>query len=397
MLVWMGGHGHHRDEGWTGRGEGEISVGNDDVIMSLAFPHPARRPGPRRHFFWLRTRTSIINKRTTLQETERRRSTKREIMMAEEAQGDDEENFVYMGGNQRVPSGVRRARIHKSVKIIRARAFQRRYQLISVEFHDGVEIIEEEAFHHCPSLRGPMKLLGVKIVKGKAFYECRLLNDVEFGDKLETIERYAFFVTALKKIRMPSVRTVGSYAFSCCYELSDVKFGEALRTLQGEAFHCCSNLKWITLPLKGCMIEERVFDWCSKLSTVDLLWGTHNTVASLHMESWRSEINDEINRINQVLPTTYDFQKTEAMQQWIRTVIQRIDHYKAEHHNLMKEATTLLELALWKANLSDGGDRFERESVRTTRGSRKRARKEMRVTSGADVVIKNVFPFLALK
>jgi hypothetical protein len=63
----------------------------------------------------------------------------------------------------------------------------------------------------------------------------------------------------------------------------------------------------------------------------------------------------------------------------------------------LKEATTLLELALWKANLDDNnGDRLEREGARTTRGSRKRAREEICVTSGADVVIKNVLPFLQL-
>mmetsp|Transcript_21687 Transcript_21687/g.34017 ORF Transcript_21687/g.34017 Transcript_21687/m.34017 type:complete len:82 (+) Transcript_21687:1-246(+) len=80
----------------------------------------------------------------------------------------------------------------------------------------------------------------------------------------------------------------------------------------------------------------------------------------------------------------------------MESVIRRLNHYKTEHHQILKEATTLLELALWKANLDDneGG---EREGVRTTRGSRKRARKEICVTSGASIVIKNVLPFLVLK
>ena len=51
--------------------------------------------------------------------------------MAEAAARDDE-IFVYMGGNQEVPDGVVRARIHKSVKIVRARAFRRRTQLITL-------------------------------------------------------------------------------------------------------------------------------------------------------------------------------------------------------------------------------------------------------------------------
>ena len=77
--------------------------------------------------------------------------------------------------------------------------------------------------------------------------------------------------------------------------------------------------------------------------------------------------------------------------------MRRLDRYKEEHQTLLKEATTLLELALWKANLDDNGeDRLEREGVRTTRESRKRARKDICVTSGASIVIKNVLPFLQL-
>ncbi len=87
-------------------------------------------------------------------------------MMAEAL---DDEIFVYMGGDQEVPRGVRRARIHKSVKIIPASAFRHRYQLFSVEFHDEIEIIEVNAFSHCHSLSGRIKLLGVKILKRGAF------------------------------------------------------------------------------------------------------------------------------------------------------------------------------------------------------------------------------------
>mmetsp|Transcript_22333 Transcript_22333/g.34486 ORF Transcript_22333/g.34486 Transcript_22333/m.34486 type:complete len:110 (+) Transcript_22333:2-331(+) len=106
----------------------------------------------------------------------------------------------------------------------------------------------------------------------------------------------------------------------------------------------------------------------------------------------------EINRINQALHNTNAREKTPVVRDWIRSVISRLNHYSAEHRSLVKEATTLLELALWKANLdhNEGGVR-EREGVRTTRGRRKRARKEICITSGASIVIKNVLPFLELK
>eukprot|EP00986_Skeletonema_menzelii_P001729 scaffold470_cov77-Skeletonema_menzelii.AAC.1 len=316
--------------------------------------------------------------------------------MAEGAR-DDDEVFVYMGGDQQVPMGVRRARIHKSVKIVPRRAFYCRQQLIYVEFHDDIEIIEECAFWGCESLRGSIKLSGVRIIKEYAFCHCYGLTDVEFGDKLETIELDSFRdCEALKKIKMSTVRTIGKAAFSCCDELSDVEFGEPLETLQRGAFFYCPKLKRIALPLKGDMIEDGVFYDCPKLAAVDLVGGIHNTVASLNMESWRNEMNDEINRINQTLPTiTSAFGKTPKIQQWMRSVIHRLDHYKAEHQRVLKEATTLLELVLWKAKLDDNGG-VEGEGVRTV-GEVERAREEVRVTSGADVVIKNVLPFLLLK
>ena len=317
-------------------------------------------------------------------------------MMAE-AQGDDDEIFVYMGGRQQVPHGVRRARIHKSVKIVPVRAFLSRTQLYYVEFHDGVEIIEEWAFHGCISLRGAIRLLGVKIIKASAFCNCNSLTDVEFGNKLESIESHAFNAcSSLRKIRIPSVRTVGKWVFAWCDELSDVEFGEGLIARQEKTFLGCLKLKRVALPMKSGLIGQLVFSACEQLTTVDLVGGIHQTVASLHMESWRSEMTGEINRINQTLPTI-TVGKTETIQRWMESTIRQLDHYKSEHHKILKEATVLLELALWKANLGDNeGGQLKREGVRTTRGSRKRARKEICVTSGASIVIKNVLPYLQL-
>ena len=311
-----------------------------------------------------------------------------------EAAGHDDEIFVYMGGDQQVPERVRRARIHKSVTIVRARAFYNRRQLISVEFHDGVELIEESAFYECWSLKSPIKLMGVRIKKW-AFYSCRGLPDIEFGDKLETIESCVFYgCRSLKKIKMPSVEAVGKLAFADCRELSDVEFGEAMRKLRAHAFRSCNKLKRIVLPLKKRMISVGVFAFCDNLTTVDLTGEIHQTVASLHMDSWRHEMTREINRINQTLPTFTAWHKTGAIQRWIGPVISHLNHYKAEHHQLLKEAAILLELALWKASLSDNKV-GEGRGVIT--GEVESSRDEIRYTSGASIVIKNVLPFLALK
>ena len=103
----------------------------------------------------------------------------------------------------------------------------------------------------------------------------------------------------------------------------------------------------------------------------------------------------EIGRINQNLRWIPSYEKTSAIQQRIRSVLDKMEHYKTEHKVLVKEATTLLELALWKANLEEND--VDLEGVRVTRRQVKRARKERCITAGADIIIKNVLPFLELK
>ena len=317
-------------------------------------------------------------------------------MMAED--GGDDDIFVYMGGDQVVPEDVRRVRIDKSVRIIPSDAFNGREHLIYAEFHDGIEEIGNWAFSRCYSLKS-VRLLGVKVIKMKAFHKCYGLAELEFGDKLETIEEQAFSVCiSLRTLTMPSVTTLGYWAFSNCQKLTDLDLPEGLETIGQRTFDSCVSLRRIAMPLKDDLIEDDAFCNCPDLTTVDLVGGIRNTTASLHLEGWRNEMKGEINRINQALPNTNARGKTPEIREWVRSVIRRIDHYKTEHRSLLKEAATLLELALWKANLDiNVGGILEQTVVRTTRRQLKRARKEKCVTSGASIVIKNVLPFLKLE
>jgi hypothetical protein len=45
-------------------------------------------------------------------------------------------------------------------------------------------------------------------------------------------------------------------------------------------------------------------------------------------------------------------------------VIERIEHYKNEHYAVLKEFTTLLELALWKAKLYEESLDLKKPSAR---------------------------------
>jgi hypothetical protein len=330
-------------------------------------------------------------------------------IMAEQQHAEGGNIFVYTG-QQVVPFGVTHVRIDKSVKIIPRRAFYERELLVSVETHDGIGKIEMSAFNGCNSLRG-INLLGVKEVGYVAFNYCSALTDVEFSDKLETIEESAFNnCLSLQKIKLPSVRTIESGAFADCMQLTDVEFGDKLETIDVGAFANCPRLQRIAIPLKDNMFsldhnmhQQRYnqFDQCGNLTTVELVGvgRIRKTISSLLLESWKAEMNQEIDRINQVLPNTSRREKTNAIRLWIRSVINRIEHYKTEHFALLKEDMTQLELALWKAKL-DEKEQHSNSNVKVQAKKAKidmvSARKERRITSGADIIIKNVLPFLQL-
>ena len=99
---------------------------------------------------------------------------------------DDAANFVYTG-QENVPDGVIRVRVHPSIKVIRVRAFLRQTLLMSVELHDGLEVIEKEAFEECRSLREMLFPPSVRAIKEGAFCWCSVLTTAILNDGLEVI------------------------------------------------------------------------------------------------------------------------------------------------------------------------------------------------------------------
>ena len=325
--------------------------------------------------------------------------------MADRADDGDGDIFVYRGG--RAPHHVTHVLIDRSLVEIEDNAFENCRRLLQVDTHDGLRKIGRRAFIYCESLKR-INLKSVVEIDVQAFWRCENLESVEFGNRLETIGRNVFsYCTSLKlkHLNLPSIVAVGICAFLDCKRLTDIELSEGLETIGLAAFCGCSRLQRIAVPLKRDLFEFRYanqkynqFEECEQLSTVDLVGGIHKTAASLHLENWRAEMIAEINRINQVLPTTPAFRKSDEIQQWMEAVIDRMDHYKAEHHRYVKEGIILLELALWKAKLLGvKEDHSEEETPRRTEIDIKAARRDKRITCGADMVIKNVLPFLKLE
>ena len=340
------------------------------------------------------------------------------------------------------------------IKVIENRAFSDCTALEEVEFGDNLEAIEYQAFFGCRALENiefigvklesidpgvfayctalrRIKLSGVEHIKQHAFDNCTALEEVEFGETLKFIDQQAFLhCTSIRNIKLSKVLIIGDYAFSECRQLTDVELSEDLEAIGGGSgyggtFENCRSLRRIAIPLKDDLLNgPGAFCGCDNLSQVDLVGGIHKAIASLHLESWRIAMNEEVDRINQDLPNlgAEDYEtpnnKTAAIEDWLGRVLQRIEHYTSEHYALLKEAITLLELAAWKANLikEDNGYSLEEKQLVVKRAKldeecgdtstkaividvkgkidANAARQAARVTCGADIIIKNVLPFL---
>jgi hypothetical protein len=308
--------------------------------------------------------------------------------------------YLYKGGP--VPLHVTHIRIDKSIKVIPNELFSES-NVQEVEMHNGVYKIGKLAFYNCRCLERISGATGVQVIDEGAFYRCRRLKDLEVGKKLERIGQGAFSrCGSLQGLKIPSVKIVDGYAFQFCVSMTDVEFGEGLEQMEEFAFLNCYSLRRVAMPLKMDLISDNIFKGCTSMANIELVGGVHSTISHFSLQVWRDEMKDEIDMINQLLATAPIDGKTAASRRWIRRVLARVKHFTNEHNRSLEESAALLELSLWRDNLKGEIDHGSDSSVEAKPKKRARidvdcARQERRMTCGANIVIKNVLPFLQLK
>ncbi len=272
-----------------------------------------------------------------------------------EVEGDNNITWFTFTGEEEIPDDATHVFVH--VRVVSAATFSHHPNIVEVVCHEDVEEIEVYAFECCPSLTRAI-MPGVLIVEDGAFSNCEALMYVECG-KLVFIRTEAFRkCKSLRSIDLSSVAVAENGAFIGCEGLRDAKFSSELDRIEGGAFHECTSLERITIPLKDGMITEtNIFMGCTNLKQVHLIGGElHETIAALHLEEWRNDMNEGIDFINRILPKITDGteisdnfdpgKKTRVIQTWILVVLHQINHYKAEHQRVLDEAATTLQLAL---------------------------------------------------
>jgi len=169
--------------------------------------------------------------------------------------------FVYMGQGSIVPEDVIRVRVHPSVRVIAARAFEGCYQLVEVKLSEGLDEIGDWAFYYCEYLKRITIPSSVRRIGDYAFAGCKKLVEVKQCGGLQEIGQGAFAkCKSLNRIALPSsLRVIGDCAFNWCIRLMVVELCEGIQEIGEDAFRNCNSLRNIAIP-STYLLGERMFE-----------------------------------------------------------------------------------------------------------------------------------------
>ena len=159
-------------------------------------------------------------------------------------------------------------------------------------------------------------------------------------------------------IDLSSARVLEENAFDGCDKLTNVKFGKNLESIGQGAFNNNTNLRRVKIPLKHGPFDhysDDVFAGCEEFRDICLVDEAiiNETADAFILGEWKSDLNEEIDSINHILPNADAGDednrvgdKTRTVRVWIGRVLQKIIHYKVEHYRILSlGAAALAEVA----------------------------------------------------
>lgn len=250
---------------------------------------------------------------------------------------------MYTGNGQSVPKDVVSVRFHPSVTDVGYEVFMGCSELQEVVLNEGLKMIGQCAFAECTSLKSIKLPSTVTELTDNAFGNCNNLREVILHEGLKKIGRSVFAgCDSLQSITIPSTLIeIGKYAFMNCVRLREVGLHEGLQKVGDRAFGHCSSLERFTFPgistrLNNVIEVETEDNRTRQLNEIDAIRGDMivRNGSELFVPGAVLRGGSNWNTIKASL---------DQITSWIR-------YYE------IKEATTLFELALWKAKLDQADE-----------------------------------------
>jgi len=303
----------------------------------------------------------------------------------------DDDVFEYTGKGQIVPKKVVKVQFHPSVVEVEEKVFCECNELEEVVLNEGLQSIGYKAFYRCESLQNITIPSTVTEIGDWAFHTCWKLKRVAFSKGLQKIGSSAFNTCRrLQRIILPSTVTeIDEGAFWHCTNLKEVVFNEGLKKIKGSStFWGCSSLESVTIPSTVTQINDYAFMCCGSLKDVTLhdriqmgkcpfsectqpirlsfssiskrldsiIRAGHYPRVEAKIDEVRGAVerrgSDMFLPVPPAMKLPYlDVADNDANFDWrpfedsLDKIVKRIRYYE------VNEATTLLELALWKFNM----------------------------------------------
>ena len=161
------------------------------------------------------------------------------------------------------------------------------------------------------------------------------------------------------------------------------------------------------LDLQKVSFPEQSFDWDKVLNTLANIVDTGSPAANASLKTifqflvkvsistrvdaiglklWRDDMAE---MMAELIPSK------QSKGDWLSDVKSKLSHYEAEYQQL-KEATSTLELALWKTKLDELGKGGDTMSNKKRKIDDSDLRSRCRISCGADIVIQHVLSYLVV-
>ena len=110
----------------------------------------------------------------------------------------------------------------------------------------------------------------VEVIGEQCFYNCESLKNIEFGKNLKQIGARAFInCIALTEMEIPdTVTSLGLRAFNNCMGLKKVVLGSGITEIGSYQFSLCIGLEWITIKSPVTSIGEYAFSECASMRKI---------------------------------------------------------------------------------------------------------------------------------
>jgi len=281
-------------------------------------------------------------------------------------------------------SSLQSITVPSSVDEISYQAFEGCSKLREVTLNDGLVKIGSSVFQRCASLESITIPSSVVEIGSMAFENCRILKEVVLNEGLKKIGSNLFSgCSSLESVSLPSTLVdIGCSAFMSCTNLREVVCIEGMPKVTNNMFDSCSALERLTFPGISSRLEAIIqsgqvdiqnevqhiigkgeIKWkkgdkiCIHVLVERSVWGLVKECVGQAVSWIRHDEREAIWGIKQRKDDSWDTTK-----QILDKIVSKVKYYE------MKEATTLFELALWKAEMNevedDDIDPIDRDSFR---------------------------------